>query len=123
VLKPGGRMAYFNIFISHDAPKVDQRRFAKATPGHYSRAEQTNLIRSAGFTLKQETDVTKEFRRIQQALYDANIRHEGALRSQYGEQFDERQRNRLRNLEGMDLGVLKRSLFVAERPVHGRTKA
>ncbi len=113
-------MAYFNIYISHDAPKSEQRRFAAANPGQYSRAEQTSLIRTAGFILKQETDVTKEFRRVQLTLYDANVRHEAGLRLQYGDQFAERQRNRLRTLEGIDLGVLKRALFVAERPVPRR---
>ena len=108
-------MAYYNIFISHDAPVAEQRRFARANRGQYSRAEQGDLIRSAGLDLLQERDVTDEYRRVQQALYDSNVRHAAALRDQHGDQFEERQQNRRRTLEGIELGVLRRSLFVCER--------
>jgi predicted SAM-dependent methyltransferase len=120
VLKPGGKIAYYNIFISHEAPAAEQRRFAQANPSQYSRAEQTALIRSAGLVLVQEVDVTDEYRRVQRALYEANGRHAKALRRQLGEQFDERQRNRLRTLEGIESGVLRRSLFIAERSIRQR---
>jgi hypothetical protein len=110
-----------HLYLSRRS-KDEQQRFAAANPGHYSRAEQTGLLKTAGFVLKQEADVTKEFRRTQQALYDANIRHQVALRRQFGVQFDERQRDRLRNLEGIDLGVLKRAIFVAERPIPRRQR-
>lgn len=123
VLRPGGRVVYFNIFIAHDAPEAEQRRFAAANRGQYSRAGQTALIRSAGLVLVREDDVTEEYRRIQQALYDANARHAGPLRRELGDEFDERQRNRLRTLEGIDGGVLRRALFVAERPRDIRKRA
>jgi hypothetical protein len=94
--------------------------FATANPSQYSRAEQADLIRSAGLVLIQEMDVSGEYRRIQQALYDANARHAPALRRQLGgEFFEERQRNRRRTLTGIDRGVLRRGLFVAERPRRG----
>jgi hypothetical protein len=115
-LKPGGRIAYFNIYISHGAPRAEQRRFAAASPGQYSRAEQTGLLRSARLELISESDVTPEYRRVQQALFDANARHAGALREQHGPDFDGLQSNRLRTLEGIDGGVLRRALFVARRP-------
>lgn len=122
VLKPGGRIAYFNIFISHNAPKLEQRRYAAANRGHYSRAEQTALIRTASLILNAEIDVTAEYRRVQHALYEANVRHAPALRRQHGDDFDERQRNRLRTLEGIDGGILRRALFVAERPYGARQR-
>ena len=119
-MKPGGRIAYFNIFISHDVPTAERRRFAARNPGQFSRAEQTSLLSSAGFGEIEETDVTAEFRRIMKSLYDANGRHEAALRRQLGADFDERQRNRLQGLDGIDKGVLRRSLFVAKRRGLGR---
>ena len=116
MVKPGGRIAYFNIFISHEAPEEEQRRFAQFNPGHYTRAQQQGLLRSAGFVNIEETDVTGEYLRVQRAMYEANERHARALRRAQGnERFEERQRNRLRTLDGIGAGILRRSLFVAER--------
>jgi hypothetical protein len=116
VLKPGGRIAYYNIFISHEAPQDLQRLAIKANRLQYSRAQQTALIRSAGLALLRDEDVTAAYRQTQQALYDANVRHEKELRRAQGDsQFEERQRNRRRTLKAIDAGVLRRSFFVAER--------
>jgi len=113
-------MAYFNIFISHDAPKEEQRSFARFNPGQYSRAEQSGLLRSAGFVRIEETDVTPEYFRVQRAVYQANERHARGLRRSLGAaRFEENQANRQRALRGIEAGVLRRALFVAERPARG----
>ena len=118
VLKPGGRIAYFNIFIAEHLPDEARRRIAKAgNPSVYTRSEQLGLLRSAGFVNIEATDVTDEYLRVQRAVYEANERHARALRRVQGRDvFEERQRNRLRTLEGIKAGILRRSLFVAERP-------
>ena len=118
VVKPGGRIAYFNIFIAHDIPEDARRRIGKVAPhGVYTRAEQQGLLRSAGFVRIRETDVTNEYLRVQRALYEANERHARSLRSVLGAtQFEEGQTNRQRTLQGIEAGALRRSLFVAERP-------
>jgi hypothetical protein len=117
VLKPGGRIAYFNIFIAEHLPDEARRRIAKAgNPSVYSRSEQLGLLRSAGFVNIEATDVTDEYLRVQRAVYEANERHARALRRVQGPGvFEERQRNRSRTLENIEAGVLRRSLFVAER--------
>ena len=113
-------MAYFNIFISHDAPREEQRYFARFNPGQYSRAEQAGLLRSAGFVRIEETDVTPEYLRVQRALYQANERHALSLRRSLGAaRFEENQANRRRALRAIKTGVLRRALFVAERPTRG----
>jgi len=110
-------MAYFNIFISHEAPEEEQRSFARFNPGQYSRAEQAGLLRSAGFVNIKETDVTAEYLRVQRALYEASNHHAADLRRALGApRFDEGQANRQRTLRGIEAGVLRRALFVAERP-------
>ena len=118
VLKPGGRIAYFNIFISHDVPEEERRRLRDAGHGErYTRAEQQALLRSAGFARIRETDVTDGYLRVQRALYEANVRHaRGAQRVQGRQQFADRQETRRRTIREIEAGVLKRSLFVAERP-------
>ena len=117
MLKPGGRVAYFNIFIAPGASPEARRPLVREQPELYSRAEQTALLRSAGFARMVETDVTAEYRRTQSALYEANGRHARALRRTRGDKdFEESQRFRLHRLEAIDAGIVRRSLFVAERP-------
>lgn len=118
VLKPGGRVAYFNIFIPHDIPEDERRRVRDAGGGEvYTRAQQQNLLRSAGFVEIEETDVTAEYGRIQRALYEAGRRHEKALRTVRGDAvFEDRQERRRLSLGRIEAGVLRRSLFLARRP-------
>lgn len=116
-LKPGGRIAYFNIFVAEHLPDETRRRIAKmGNASVYSRSAQLGLLRSAGFVNIEETDVTGEYLRVQRAVYEANQRHARALRRVQGNDvFEERQRTRLRTLENIEAGTLRRSLFVAER--------
>ena len=117
-LKPGGRIAFHNIFVTHELPDSERRRVAKlGNPYVYTRADQQALLRSAGFTNIRETDVTGEYLRVQRALYEANQRHARSLRQEQGAaKFEERQSSRRRTMQGIEAGALKRSLFVAERP-------
>ncbi len=116
-LKPGGRIAYYNIFISHGIPEDERRRLRDAGHGErYSRAEQQTLLRSAGFVRIEEHDVTGEYLRVQRELYEANERHaRGVQRAQGRREFAGRQETRRRTIREIEAGVLKRSLFVAER--------
>ncbi len=117
MLKPGGRIAYFNIFIAPEASPEDRRPYEQEQPELYSRSQQIALLRNAGFARIVETDVTAEYRRTQAALYEANARHARALRRTRGDKdFEDSQRFRLHRLRGIDEGIIRRSLFVAERP-------
>ena len=117
VLKPGGRIAYYNIFVTEELSDDARRQAGKVRPGTYTPAQQRGLLRSAGFTRIRETDVTAEFERVQRALYEAALRHERALRRLQGDEgFEQRQAGRQESLRGLAEGVLRRSLFVAERP-------
>lgn len=121
VLKPGGRIGYFNIFITHEIPEQERRRLRKEAPWRYSPAGQQDLLRSAGFVQIEERDVTDDYLRIQRALYEANARHERSQRRVQGAaQFEERQGNRRRTLEQIEAGMLKRSLLLARKPSRGR---
>ena len=117
VLKPGGRIAYFNIFISEELSPEQRRNIGKLTPpGLYTRAQQQGLLRTAGFVPIEQRDVTDEFLRVQRALVEANERHAKSLGRALGKsQFDERQEGRRRTLRGIEGGAIKRALFVAER--------
>ena len=124
VLRPGGRIGYFNIFITHEIPEQERRRYGRESPWRYTRAEQQALLRSADFVRIEEQDVTDEYLRIQRTLYEANARHEHDLRRVQGDAlFDERQMSRRRTLEQIERGVLKRSLLLAQKPSRSRARA
>jgi hypothetical protein len=118
VLKPGGRIAYFNIFVTDDLPERERSRVGKDLPaGVYTRVAQRELLEAAGFAAIQETDVTREFRRTAKALFEANARHERSLRRDLGDgPFEEAQAGRLRTVRNIERGVVRRSLLVARRP-------
>ncbi len=118
LLRAGGGIAFYTIFIPQGLSEADYRRAARAsrTSVTSSRREQQDLLRSAGFAEIAETDVTDEFLRITRALLEARERHSAELRASEGESEFARgqawRRTRVAVIEG---GLLRRSLFVAER--------
>jgi hypothetical protein len=116
-LKPGAPVAYFNIFIAQGASREERRRLTNDHAELYTRADQAGLLRNAGFARIKETDVTAQYRRTLEALCQANDRHARSLRRVRGSSdFDNTQRYRRERIRGIDEGIIRRSLFVAERP-------
>jgi hypothetical protein len=75
------------------------------------------LLERAGFTDVVETDRTREFRDVARAWIDQWDRHRDALEELLGvEQFESRQGERRTQLDAVEHGLLRRSLFVAVRP-------
>ena len=111
-------MAFYTIFVAPDLPAEARRRARQAGPSSvYSRAEQQALLRSAGFVGITERDVTDEYLRFQRKLIEANDRHAEAIRRSIGPAaFDQRLAERQVSLSAIEAGLLRRSLFVAERP-------
>lgn len=122
MLKPGGRIAYYNIFVAENLPPESRRKVAgSGWQEAYTPARQRGLLRSAGFTNIRENDVTAEYLRIARALYDANMRRARSLRKSLGaKQFDERRQRSERTIASIEAGDIRRSFFVAERPPRRR---
>lgn len=119
LLRPGGRLAFYTIFIPQGLSEADYRRATRAAgPSVTSRRrEQRDLLRSAGFAEVAETDVTDEFLRITRALLEARERHAPELRESEGEsEFARNHTWRRARVAAIEGGLLRRSLFVAERP-------
>jgi len=110
-------MAYYTIFVAEELPPRERRRVGKDAPdGMYTHRRQQELLRAAGFDRIHEKDVTAEYLRVQRALYEANARHERALRGVLGDaKFDDAQASRKQTLARIEAGHYRRSLFVAER--------
>ena len=122
-------MAFYTIYVTPGLSHAARRQALKAGPSSvYSRAEQQALLRSAGFVGVEEMDVTDEYLRIARAWLAANETHAALVRQSEGEaEFTVRQAERRLRIQAIENGLLRRSLFVAERPekvqprgMHGR---
>ena len=111
-------MAFYTIFIAPNLSEEARRRARQAgSSSVYSRAEQQALLRSAGFVHITERDATDEFLRFQRKLIEANYRHGDAIRKSIGaEAFDQRLASRQASLSAIKADLLRRALFVAQRP-------
>ncbi len=87
MLKPGGRIAFYTIFIPSGLSDKDYRRAARTrSQGVTSwRREHPELLHAAGFSNVAEIDVTDEYLRVTQAWLDARERHADELAEVEGE--------------------------------------
>jgi len=119
LLRPAGRVAFYTIFVPSGLSQAEYRRAARAGPAAVTSRgrEQADLLRSAGFTGVREIDVTEAFLRATRAWYEARARYAGQLSEAEGEaSFRERQRDYRLQAQAIESGLLRRALFVAERP-------
>ena len=118
LLRPGGRLAFYTIFIPSGLPEAEYRRVVSLgdPPEVVSRASTSELLRSAGFVDFEEIDVTDEFLRTARGWYEAREGYASEMRELEGEaEFAESQASRKGRLEFIKTGLLRRSLFVAQR--------
>jgi hypothetical protein len=81
-----------------------------------SRGDYASLLERAGFRDVRAVDVTREYLRISMAWRRARDRHLRELRASLGEaRVRELESDSRLNVQGIRLGVLHRSLFVAVR--------
>jgi hypothetical protein len=119
LLRPGGGIAFYTIFIPPGLSESAYRRALKLGPAQAAsrRREHQELLRSAGFVAISEADITSEFLRITRQRLEARERHSADLRQSLGDsEFEENQSESRAQIEAIEAGLLQRSLFVAERP-------
>ena len=119
LLRPGGGIAFYTIFIPPGLSESAYRRALKLGPAQAAsrRREHEELLRSAGFVKVSETDLTSEFLRITRQRLEARERRATALRQSLGDsEFEENQSESRAQIEAIEAGLLRRALFVAERP-------
>jgi hypothetical protein len=95
-----------------------RRRAARVgPPGVSVRTSYTSLLQSAGFANIETADLTVEFRQTQQAWIDAFAKREHELIELLGaDVYAERRRNRTKVIAAIDDRILRRTLYVADRP-------
>jgi hypothetical protein len=73
-------------------------------------------LRSAGFVGVSDADLTAEFLRITRLRLEARDRHAADLRQSLGDsEFEQQQSEGRAQIEAIEAGLLRRSLFVAKR--------
>ena len=116
-------MAFYAIFISAGLSETAYRRAVQAGPPSVaSRREHQAMLRSAGFVEIADTDVTTEYLRTARGWLEARDRHAAELRAAEGEaEFEQKQMQDQAEVETIQEGLLRRCLFVAERPFVSRS--
>ncbi len=124
MLVPGGRLAFYTIFVAPGLSEAAERRARAAGPRAVAtRRDHLSLLASAGFADLAEIDLTEAYRETARRWFVESERRADALRGVEGEElFEERQAERLELLAAAQDGLLHRSLFTAERPVRGRKR-
>ena len=118
MLKPGGRIAYYPIYVPPGLSDAEYRRILKFWPSAASgRRSALEMLTSAGFNDVDETDVTKQYKATAQGWLEGRHRHYEGLKQAMGEatlrdKIEEGQRI----LGSIKDGLLRRSLLTARRP-------
>ena len=117
VLKPGGRIAGYVIHIPAGVTEAQERRAAELGPSDVTApASPEALTRAAGLTIVVTEDVTDAFRATCAVLLAARRDLEDELRANEGDDFyEEERRKKNAMLQGIDEGILRRSLVVAHK--------
>ncbi len=118
LLRPGGRIAYYTIFVTPGLSPAEFRRALRAGPPAVAsrRRTESEMLRSAGFVDVREVDATAEFLRTTRAWLRSRLRRAAELSEAEGEAaFKDRQRHYRLESKAIAAGLLRRSLFLAER--------
>jgi len=115
VLQPRGRLVGYIIHTPDHLNAEDQERAAELGPSFVTAsASPTELAQSAGFLVVHEEDVSTDFRSTAEALLHTRTELEEVLREEEGDDaYEEEQQKKRDMIEGIDAGLLVRSIIVA----------
>ena len=117
VLKSGGCIAGYLIHIPTGLTEAQERRAADLGPSDVTASTSPEVLtQAAGLTVVVKEDVTDAFRATCAALVAARRDLEDELRADEGDDFyEEERRQKNAMLQGIDEGILCRSLVVANK--------
>ena len=118
MLRPDGLLGGFVIHATAGLIESDELRAAELGPTAVSSSlPYPDLVRDAGLELTELIDVSEAFLRTIGKVLRSREKHRRALLEDFGPQACEEERERVEKLrEGVQTGVLSRSLFVAANP-------
>ena len=117
VLKPAGCIAGYVIHIPTGLTEAQERRAADLGPSDVTASTSPEVLtQAAGLTVVVKEDATDVFRATCAALVADRRDLEDELRADEGDDFyEEEQRKKNAMLQGIDEGILCRSLVVANK--------
>lgn len=115
---PGGRLAALTIAVAPDLDTDDHRAALMLGPSRVGSPDTVvNMLRAVGFRILDEVDETHRLREVAQRSLERLELLESTLREEEGgDGFEAEWGKKSRLLEGVDRGVLVRTLVVAEAP-------
>lgn len=117
LLRPGGRMAFFTIYVAAGLSPEQMQRAEKVGPSAVGApGDHVDLLRAAGFTGIAERDLTADFIETTKSwLRELDAHAEELAPLQPAGAFEERQRERRAMLAATEDGLLRRALYLARR--------
>lgn len=108
-------MAFFTIHAAPQLSAADRKRARRHGPRLVNaRRDYTSMLRAAGFRRVVSVDVTREFQRISMRWMRARERRRDAVIASVGEaRYHELRSDSALTQRGIELGLLRRSLFIA----------
>lgn len=118
MLRPGGRIAYYTIHVTPGlSPRAYRSAVRSGPPEVGSSRDASTMLTIAGFADVAQVDVTKSFLEICRAIRRARDRYADRLRVEEGEvEFEEEQEKKRCSIEGIEGGLLRRSLLLGSKP-------
>lgn len=119
MLRPGGRLHFLAIHVADGLDAEGVKRGVALGPNDVaSAAPLSELLAEAGFDGIERRDVTASFAEVCRAILSYRAEHEDDLRAAEGdEEFDRQVGKKSRLVRGVEEGVLRRSAYLAVRPV------
>ena len=108
-------MGFFTIFVPGGLSAREYQRALRSGPSFVSSSRRAHgsLLSSAGFSSVEEIDLTDEFMATARAWLEGRRRYRDELIAAEGrEPFDEREADSTRQLNAIESGLLRRSLFI-----------
>ncbi len=116
LLRSGGRISFFTIFIAPGLSPAAHRRAARAGPPVAGGPDASSLLVRTGFDRVEQVDVTADYLQTTIGWLRAWERYAEELRRPDPAEFDQRMKDRRRAVAAIEDGLLRRALFVATRP-------
>jgi hypothetical protein len=108
-------MGFFSIYPAPGLSEVDYQCALRSGPAEVSigRREVSEMLRSVGFRQIEETDLTSEFLETATTWLTVREQHSADIQRAMGcEAFETRQEESRVQIDAIERGLLKRSLFL-----------
>src|SRR3954465_13544833 len=116
LLRPGGRLAFTTIHLTPGLTPAQRRRGSVSGPPAVVGPDGHDLLDRSGFDFVHAEDVTAEFLATATAWRATRLRRRHRLRALDPQAYDDRIATNTTEIDAVEAGLLRRSLYVAGHP-------